>query len=56
MVILFLKVVLDKKDFQRLYKALMHLFKQYADEFKTVVFNDILKTMGIDLTELEKLA
>ena len=55
-VILFLKVVLDKKDFQRLYKALMHLFKQYADEFKTVVFNDILKTMGIDLTELEKLA
>lgn len=55
-VILFLKVVLDMKDFQRLYKALMHLFKQYADEFKTVVFNDILKTMGIDLTELEKLA
>lgn len=55
-VILFLKVVLDKKDFQKLYKALMHLFKQYADEFKTVVFNDILKTMGIDLTELEKLA
>ena len=54
--ILFLKVVLDKKDFQKLYKALMHLFKQYADEFKTVVFNDILKTMGIDLTELEKLA
>ena len=56
MVILFLKIVLDKKDFQRLYKALMNLFNQYADEFKTVVFDDILNTMGIDLTELEKLS
>ena len=46
----------DKKDFQRLYKALRNLFNQYADEFKTVVFDDILNTMGIDLTELEKLA
>ena len=55
-VILFLKIVLDKKDFQRLYKALRNLFNQYADEFKTVVFDDILNTMGIDLTELEKLA
>ena len=55
-VILFLKIVLDKKDFQRLYKALMNLFNQYADEFKTVVFDDILNTMGIDLTELEKLS
>ena len=55
-VILFLKIVLDKKDFQRLYKALRNLFNQYADEFKTVVFEDILNTMGIDLTELEKLA
>ena len=54
--ILFLKIVLDKKDFQRLYKALRNLFNQYADEFKTVVFDDILKTMGIDLTEMEKLA
>ena len=54
--ILFLKIVLDKKDFQRLYKALRSLFNQYADEFKTVVFDDILNTMGIDLTELEKLA
>ena len=54
-VILFLKIVLDKKDFQRLYKALRNLFNQYADEFKTVVFEDILNTMGIDLTELEKL-
>ena len=54
--ILFLKIVLDKKDFQRLYKALRNLFNQYADEFKTVVFDDILNTMGIDLTELEKLA
>lgn len=54
--ILFLKIVLDKKDFQRLYKALRNLFNQYADEFKTVVFEDILKTMGIDLTEMEKLA
>lgn len=54
--ILFLKIVLDKKDFQRLYKALRNLFNQYADEFKTVVFEDILNTMGIDLTELEKLA
>lgn len=51
-VILFLKIVLDKKDFQRLYKALRNLFNQYADEFKTVVFDDILNTMGIDLTEL----
>lgn len=55
-VILFLKIVLDKKDFQRLYKALMNLFNQYADEFKTVVFDDILNTMGIYLTELEKLS
>ena len=55
-VILFLKIVLDKKDFQRLYKALRNLFNQYADEFKTVVFDDILNTMGIDLTEMEKLA
>lgn len=54
--ILFLKIVLDKKDFQRLYKALRNLFNQYADEFKTVVFDDILNTMGIDLTEMEKLA
>ena len=56
MLILFLKIVLDKKDFQRLYKALRNLFNQYADEFKTVVFDDILNTMGIDLTEMEKLA
>lgn len=55
-VILFLKIVLDKKDFQRLYKALMNLFNKYADEFKTVVFDDILNTMGIDLIEMEKLA
>ena len=54
--ILFLKIVLDKKDFQRLYKALRNLFNQYADEFKTVVFDDILNTMGIDLIEMEKLA
>ena len=54
--ILFLKIVLDKKDFQRLYKALRNLFNQYADEFKTVVFDEILNTMGIDLTGLEKLA
>lgn len=54
--ILFLKIVLDKKDFQILYKALRNLFNQYADEFKTVVFDDILNTMGIDLTEMEKLA
>lgn len=54
--ILFLKIVLDKKDFQRLYKALRSLFNQYADEFKTVVFDDILNTMGIDLIEMEKLA
>ena len=54
--ILFLKIVLDKKDFQRLYKALRNLFNQYADKFKTVVFDDILNTMGIDLTEMEKLA
>ena len=45
--ILFLKIVLDKKDFQRLYKALRNLFNQYADEFKTVVFDDILNTMGL---------
>ena len=54
--ILFLKIVLDKKDFQRLYKALRNLFNQYADELKTVLFDYILKTMGIDLTEMEKLA
>ena len=53
--ILYFKVLLDKTYYNKFYKELIEIFNHYEKEFYTVKFDDILKIMGIDLTELEKL-
>ncbi|WP_288894964.1 Abi family protein [uncultured Megasphaera sp.] len=53
--IFYLKVLLDKKYFQKFSAALKKIFAQYQNEFNTVAFSDVLRMMGIDLVELQKL-
>ncbi|MCT7692610.1 MAG: Abi family protein [Lactobacillus iners] len=53
--IFYLKVLLDKKYFQKFCSELKKIFDQYQNKFNTVAFSDILSTMGIDLVELQKL-
>ena len=55
MAIFYLKVLLDKKYFQRFGAELKKIFDRYQNEFNTVAFSDILSIMGIDLIELQKL-
>lgn len=53
--IFYLKVLLDKKYFQKFGSELKKIFDRYQNEFNTVTFSDILSIMGVDLVELQKL-
>ena len=53
--IFYLKVLLNKKYFQKFSVELNEIFKRYQNEFKTVAFTDILRIMGIDIGDLQKL-
>ena len=53
--ILYLKVLLDKKYFQKFYAELNEIIKKYSSDFHTVQFSKILDIMSIDLSELKKL-
>lgn len=53
--VIYLKILLDKKYFQKLYAELNKIFAKYRSEFVSVKFDEILNIMGIDLTDLEKL-
>ena len=53
--IFYLKVLLNKKYFQKFSVDLNEIFKRYQNEFKTVAFTDILRIMGIDMGDLQKL-
>ncbi len=53
--ILYLKVLLDKKYFQKFHAELNNIFKRYKNEFKTVDFTDILRNMGINILDLQRL-
>lgn len=53
--ILYLKILLDKKYFQRFYSELNRIFERYKNEFNTVSFYDVLKIMGIEMSDLKKL-
>lgn len=53
--ILYLKVLLDKKHFQKFYTELNEIIKKYSRDFHTVQFSNILNIMSIDLSELKKL-
>lgn len=53
--IFYLKVLLNKKYFQKFSVELNEIFKRYQNEFKTVAFTDILRIMGIDMGDLQKL-
>lgn len=53
--IFYLKIVLDRKYFQKFSVELNKIFERYQNEFNTVAFNDILNIMGIDLIDLQRL-
>ena len=53
--ILYLKIVLDKKYFKKFYLELIKIFEYYKNEFNTVSFYDILSIMGIEMLNLNKL-
>lgn len=53
--ILYFKVLFNKSYYKKFYSELSEIFAKYKNEFQTVSFNDILNSMGIDLSELEKL-
>ena len=53
--ILYLKLLLDKKYFQKFYLELIKVFERHETEFRTVAFSDILKIMGITMSDLQKL-
>lgn len=53
--ILYLKILLDKRYFQRFYSELNRIFERYKNEFNTVSFYDVLKIMGIEMSDLKKL-
>ncbi len=53
--IFFLKILLDKQYFKVFSSELEKIFNRYQNKFKTVEFSDILRIMGIDLRDLEKL-
>ena len=53
--IFYLKVLLNKKYFQKFSVELNEIFKRYQNEFKTVAFTDILRIMGIDMGDWQKL-
>ncbi len=53
--IFYLKVLLDKKYFREFSVGLNKIFERYQNEFKTVVFIDILRIMGIDNGDFQKM-
>lgn len=53
--ILYFKVVFNKFYYKKFHSELSEIFNKYKNEFQTVSFNDIPDSMGIDLSELEKL-
>lgn len=53
--IFYLKVLLDKKYFQKFSVELKKIFERYQNEFNTVAFSDILRIMGIDIGDLQNL-
>lgn len=53
--ILYLKLLLDKKYFQKFYLELIKLFEKYRKEFHSVDFDEILNIMGIELQDLQLL-
>ena len=53
--ILYFKAVLNKSYYKKFHSELNTIFDKYKNEFQTVSFNDILDSMGIDLSELNKL-
>lgn len=53
--ILYFKVLFNKSYYKKFYSELSEIFAKYKNEFQRVSFNDILNSMGIDLSELEKL-
>lgn len=53
--ILYFKAVLNKSYYKKFHSELNTIFDKYKNEFQTVSFNDILDSMGIGLSELNKL-
>ena len=53
--ILYFKAMLNKSYYKKFHSELNAIFYKYKNEFQTVSFNDILDSMGIDLSELDKL-
>ena len=53
--ILYFKAVLNKSYYKKFHSELNTIFDKYKNEFQTVSFNEILDSMGIDLSELNKL-
>lgn len=53
--ILFFKALLNKSYYEKFHSELQGIFQKYKNDLHTVKFEDILKIMGIDLSELAKL-
>lgn len=53
--ILYMKVLLDKNYYNDFHTSLEDLFVKYNEDFKTVKFDEILDEMGVRKAELEKL-
>lgn len=54
-VILYLKLLLDKRYFQKFYSKFIKLLEKYRKEFQSVGFDEILNIMGIELQDLQLL-
>lgn len=54
-VILFLKFLLNKNDFKNFYLELIKLLGKYRDKFDANIYDLILDSMGIEISELKKL-
>ena len=53
--ILYFKMLLNKRYFKQFYSGLIRLFKKYRKAFKVIDFDIVLDAMGVDESELEKL-
>ena len=53
--VVYLKFLLNKEYFDNLYNELFGLFKKYKDKFPDTIFEKIIKEMGINMKDLEKL-
>ncbi|WP_306489228.1 Abi family protein [Anaerococcus octavius] len=51
--ILYLKILLNKKYFKNFYSELTKILNRYDNEFKTVPFDEILRIMGINRSDLQ---